>query len=326
MMQKTVLVTGAKGFLGRFVADHYLAAGWRVVGLGHDNAKPRRCAGRHGRDAGRGAQDQGTATGRLLEWHTGDVDLVTLQALGVRPELLVHCAGGGSVSASIADPFGDYARTVGSTAAVLEFVRRSSPDTVVVYPSSAAVYGNAAHCPVTERGVALPHPASPYGSHKLMAEQLCASYAEHFGMAVAVIRFFSIYGEGLRKQLLWDACRKIGRGDDLFFGSGDESRDWLHAEDAARLIAAVAAHAGPACPIFNGASGTPTTVRDALALLYRELAPRREPRFSCEPRPGDPHDLRADIGHTLTTGWVPEVRLTQGIRRYARWFQGSCND
>ncbi|KAA6126959.1 NAD-dependent epimerase/dehydratase family protein [Cupriavidus cauae] len=306
MTEKTVLVTGARGFFGGYVVEHYLAAGWRVVGLGHGSPGSA-CAGR-------------------VVWHQAPVSLERLERLEIEPDLLVHCAGGGSVSASLRDPFGDHARTVDTTAAVLEYIRRHCPRTPVVYPSSAAVYGNAAHLPASEGSTAPLRPASPYGMHKLMAEQLCASYGAHFGVSVAVVRFFSLFGEGQRKQLLWDACRKIGQRDDLYCGTGEESRDWLHAEDAARLVAAVAAQASPACPIYNGASGTTTTVRQVLTLLYRDLAPSRHPRFSLAVRHGDPCDQCADIGHTLSTGWAPQIRLETGVRRYAQWFEAVCDD
>lgn len=307
MTEKTVLITGTRGFFGGYVAKHYLAAGWRVIGLGHGSPG---CA----------------CEGRMV-WHRADVVLENLERLEFEPDLLVHCAGGGSVSASLRDPFGEHARTVDSTAAVLEYVRRHCPRTPVVYPSSAAVYGHAAQCPASEGGAVPLRPASPYGVHKLMAEQLCAGYGAHFGVSVAVVRFFSLYGEGQRKQLLWEACRKIAQRDDLYSGTGEESRDWLHADDAARLVAAVAAHASPACPVYNGASGTATTVRQALTLLYRELAPSRHPRFSLQARHGDPCDQRADIGHTLSTGWAPQIPLDHGVQRFARWFEAAvCDD
>lgn len=317
---KTVLVTGAKGFLGRYVARHYAATGWRVIGLGHE-------------PPARGSGDPRSTYGPLdpadpsaLEWHCCDISLEALETLRPRPDLIVHCAGSGSVAASMRDPFSDHARTVGSVAAVLEYARRHCPDAVVVYPSSAAVYGNGARDPAAEQAVARQGAASPYGAHKLMAEQLCYSYAAHFGMRVAVVRFFSIYGEGLRKQLLWDACCKIRRGDDVYFGTGEESRDWLHAEDAARLVAAVAECAGGGCPVYNGASGTPATVRHALSLLYAALAPGRFPRFSQQARPGDPADLRADIARSLSLGWSPAIPISQGISRYAQWFVGAVHD
>jgi UDP-glucose 4-epimerase len=303
MANNTVLVTGARGFLGRFVVRHYLQQGWHVVGLG-----------------------RGTAASEPLpesvQWHCGEVNLPTLLAMEVQPDLIVHCAGSGSVAQSLGNPLHDYGSTVCSTAAVLDFVRQHCPRAVVVYPSSAAVYGDSACQPVDESmPTATTAPASPYGTHKLMAEQLCRSYARHFGLSVAIVRLFSIYGEGLRKQLLWDACRKIERGDHVYAGTGKECRDWMHAEDAASLMATVAAHAAPACPIFNGASGRPTTVRQALSLLYRELGSDAEPRFSHEARPGDPQSLQADTGRTRALGWAPSIDMEDGIGRYARWFE-----
>ncbi|XQU70884.1 hypothetical protein OJJOAM_003673 [Cupriavidus sp. H18C1] len=176
MTEKTVLVTGARGFFGGYVVEHYLAAGWRVVGLGHGNP--------------------GSACEGHVVWHHAPVCLERLERLEMEPDLLVHCAGGGSVSVSLRDPFGDHARTVDTTAAVLEYVRRHCPRTPVVYPSSAAVYGNAAHLPASEGSTARLRPASPYGMHKLMAEQLCASYGAHFGVSVAVVRFFRSMARG----------------------------------------------------------------------------------------------------------------------------------
>ncbi len=304
MANNTVLVTGARGFLGRFVARHYLQAGWRVAGVG------------------RGTSGGDDALDEAVQWHSGEVDLRTLLALNLRPDLIVHCAGGGSVANSLGEPLRDYGSTVCSTAAVLDFVRQHCPGCVVVYPSSAAVYGDSACDPVDESMPAVATaPASPYGTHKLMAEQLCISYARHFGLSVAVVRLFSIYGEGLRKQLLWDACRKIERGDHLYAGTGNECRDWMHAEDAARLLAMVAAHATPDCPIFNGASGRPTTVRHALQLLYRELGVQVTPSFSHQARAGDPRSLQADMGRAHALGWAPVIDMEMGIGRYARWFE-----
>jgi len=298
-----VLVTGARGFLGGFVLRHYVRAGWDVIGLG--------------RDAAPGAEPVPAS----VAWHAGEVTLETLTSLGLRPDLIVHCAGSGSVPGSFSDPAGDLRDTVHSTAAVLEFVRQHCPGCVVVYPSSAAVYGNAAGAPVDEDSpVSIHAPGSPYGTHKLMAEQLCLSYGRHFGLSVAIVRLFSIYGEGLRKQLLWDACQKIERGDHVYGGTGGECRDWMHAEDAARLLAAVAPYAEPECPIFNGASGEPTTVRDVLHLLYRELGVHAAPRFSQRARPGDPTSLQADTSRALAIGWTPSIDLEHGIARYARWY------
>ena len=128
------------------------------------------------------------------------------------------------------DPFADFQRTVGSTAALLEYIRVDCPGAALVYPSSAAVYGHAVQLPMQEDGPL--RPVSPYGVHKKFAEDLIRSHCVMFGLRASIVRLFSIYGEGFRKQLLWDACRKLLAGEREFFGIGDETRDWLHVDDA----------------------------------------------------------------------------------------------
>ena len=75
--------------------------------------------------------------------------------------------------------------------------------------SSAAVYGPGHEGPIGED--ARLDPASPYGCHKLVMELLCRSYARSFGVSIVLLRLFSVYGEGLQKQLLWDLCSKLAR-------------------------------------------------------------------------------------------------------------------
>ena len=112
------------------------------------------------------------------------------------------------------------------------------------------MYGNADALPIAESTPI--NPISPYGVHKQIAEELIRSYAHHFSLSVAIVRFFSLYGPGLRKQLLWDACTKIEKGDFDFYGTGHEVRDWLHVQDAARLLLTLPSHASSDAVIVNG--------------------------------------------------------------------------
>ena len=227
------MVTGANGFLGRHVARLFAQKGFEVLGIGH----------------GEWAREKWTEWG-LSDWHCADVTLKSLQRYGGKPTAILHCAGSGSVGFSIQDPLADFQRTVATTAHVLEYVRLSAPCARVVYPSSASVYGVAAVLPIPEGFRTVP--ISQYGVHKLMAEQVVASFARQFGIPASIVRLFSVYGCGLRKQLLWDACRKFAAGDMLFMGTGDEVRDWLHVEDAAQLMLAAARNASAECPTVNG--------------------------------------------------------------------------
>src|SRR6202012_4896575 len=106
----------------------------------------------------------------------------------------------------------------------------------LIVASSAAVYGAQHAGPIAEQDALVP--MSPYGQHKLMMEQLCRSYAMTFGIRSTVVRLFSVYGASLRKQLLWDVCSRLHRGERslMLGGTGREIRDWIHVRDVVRLL------------------------------------------------------------------------------------------
>ena len=295
------LVTGAHGFLGRHVARALAEAGWRVAGIGHGDwtVAAQRSFG-------------------IAEWREADITPDALAGLG-DPELIVHCAGGGSVAASLADPPGDFARTVATTAAVLDFARRQARPPRIVYPSSPAVHGAGAGGSAREDAAL--KPISPYGLHKKMAEDLCRFHAAQYGIPVAVVRLFSVYGAGLRKQLLWDACNKIAADNAVFAGTGDEVRDWLHIDDAAALLLRAAEKAGPACPTVDGGTGIGTPNRAVLQSLCALLDRGDAPSFSGASRAGDPPRYVADLTAARRWGWEPRRALADGLQLYVRWFK-----
>lgn len=302
-MAKTVLVTGAHGFLGRHVASQLAGDGWTVVGLGH----------------GEWLSEQDHTQWGISAWHCGDVTVASLLACGVVPDAIVHCAGSGSVAYSIDSPYQDFQRTVTTTLEVLEFVRRHAPEARVVYPSSVSVYGAVKQLPIDESAEL--QPVSPYGVHKLMAEELCRSYSRTYHLSTAIVRFFSLYGAGLRKQLLWDACQKTLHGEAGFFGTGEESRDWLHISDAANLLVMAITHASMESPVVNGGTGAGVTVREILQELFRCLGQTGGPTFNGLVRSGDPAHYISDIARARAWGWQPQVNWRDGMREYADWFR-----
>ena len=74
--------------------------------------------------------------------------------------------------------------------------------------------------------------------HKLMMEQVCRSYGAAFGLRTIVARLFSVYGLGLRKQLLWDLCKKLSEeGSSVQLGgTGEELRDWVDVGDVTHAL------------------------------------------------------------------------------------------
>jgi UDP-glucose 4-epimerase len=226
------------------------------------------------------------------------------------------------VGFSVTHPYQDFQRTTQTTVAVLEYVRLHAPQAKVVLPSSAAVYGAVKDLPIVESAPL--QPISPYGVHKRLAEELCQSYARSYQMRVAAVRFFSIYGIGLRKQLVWDACRKLSASDVAFSGTGDERRDWLHVTDAAELLACAAEHASAQCQVVNGGSGNAATVRDVVSRLAAHFPQADAPCFTGAARPGDPAHYHADVSRALKLGWRPRVALSDGLAEYVDWFRAGA--
>lgn len=309
MTKETALVTGAFGFIGRNVARQLAREGWTVWGLGH------------------GTWTEGEARQwGITAWHRGSVTLDHLRSLGLKPELVVHCAGTRAVADSYADPHREFQRTAGATADVLEFLRQTCPGSRIVLTSSAGVYGEPTAVPIAESAPLAP--VSPYGVFKRLAEELCLAYCDHFGIHATVLRLFSIYGAGLRKQFLWDACRKLLAGDQVFNGTGQEVRDWLHIDDLAKLVALLSrSPADRRFEVLNVGSGQPTKVRDLLLVLAAELGvPQQELKFSGKGPPGNPHAMVADIARAREAGWNPRQDLVQGARSYVAWYRDAIQD
>jgi UDP-glucose 4-epimerase len=302
MSKNTILVTGGFGFLGRAIARKFKQLDFRVVGIGRGHWAPEE-ARAHGFDL----------------WLNAGVTLSGLMTFKEEFELIAHCAGNGSVGYSLTNPLQDFGKTVQSTADLLEFVRLKGSIALVIYPSSAGVYGAKPDLPIRE--IDELDPISPYGTHKRVAEELLASYSRSFGVNVAVIRFFSIYGPGLTKQLLWDASVKLrdaARSPAIFWGTGEETRDWIFSEDAAELVAAVSKHRH-AFTVLNGACGVRTTVNETLLELCDALDIKGDFSFNNVVREGDPRFYHADVSRSAALGWKPEVPLSNGIERYVKW-------
>ena len=305
--QAVVWVTGAYGFIGRVLCAQLKAMGHSVGGIGH-GAWPQSEFKNYGIDA----------------WVNGDISTGNLHLLknevGV-PEMIFHLAGGSSVGSAIAQPKEDFNRTVGATVEVLEWIRENKVNTKVVAVSSAAVYGGGYVGPIEVSSELRPY--SPYGHHKLMMENLCRSYGDCYGISSVVGRLFSVYGAGLKKQLLWDLCNKVESDspDIELGGTGEEIRDWIHVDDAVKGLIALAPLASASCPTFNLGSGVGTSVFGVAKLLLFAFSATNGPlkaiAFTGKVRQGDPFSLIASnpfMSKALT------MNLSSGIEEYVRWY------
>ncbi|MBR0843852.1 SDR family oxidoreductase [Bradyrhizobium liaoningense] len=307
----SIWVTGANGFIGRYLVRELAGAGHAVHGVGH------------------GAIDPGDARQLGLEtWINGEVDAANLNALAAAhglPSRVFHLAGGSSVGSSIARPLEDFSRTVTSTAHLLEWLRGFAPKSLLVVASSAAVYGAHHVGPIPESAV--PSPMSPYGEHKLMMEQLCRSYARSFGIRCVVVRLFSVYGPNLRKQLLWDICCRLWTEERSLAlgGTGAEMRDWTDVRDVVRLLAQLTAVARPGgFDVINGGAGRGASVSTIAEGLIKHWESHTVVHYSGITRPGDPVSLLADDRRLRDMNFVWRIPLERGLADYVEWFKGQA--
>lgn len=298
MKTKNVLVTGSSGFIGRWLVETLLRQGHRVMGVDVEEAR--------------------LPCQRSFRFTKGTIDGASLKKIKFVPDWIFHCAGGGSVGFAESHPLADFRMNVETCLEILAFAGNLGRSCPVVLVSSAAVYGNTVRKRSKKESRLLP--LSNYGFHKRLAEQLFRHYAQRWSVPSVIVRLFSVYGEGLRKQVFWEAAQKMWRGERVFFGNGRETRDFVHVEDVCRFLVKVISKARRAAPIYNCGRGKPVSMRSALALLAKHLN-RPPPRFNGQVRPGDPRHLVADPSMIRGLGWSPKIDFPEGILRYADWFQ-----
>jgi len=295
-----LLILGSEGFIGHHLVQHFLDLQYGV----------------HGCDLFETAQHSGytyTKVSRLSpEWE----EIFAKQNF----DFCINAAGSGNVPYSMTHPLSDFESNTLDTMRVLDAIRRLNKNCRYLHISSAAVYGNPEKLPIHENDKK--NPLSPYGWNKLMAEQVCREYHIVYGIATAVIRPFSVYGKGLRKQLLWDICSKLDKSDAIqLFGTGNESRDFIHVKDLITLAQNIIEKAAFAGDTFNAASGEETTIQTVAGIFETYYEGKKKIQFSGEVRKGDPLNWRADISGIKALGFRPSVPLREGIGNYISWFQ-----
>ncbi len=303
------LVTGAAGFIGSTLTDRLLADGIGVTGVDcftdyYDPALKRRnleAAQRH-------------ADFRLLELDLGEAELAALPEVDV----VFHQAAQAGVRASWGRDFATYVHhNILATQRLLERYRDAKLERFV-YASSSSVYGDAERFPTDE--ALLPRPFSPYGVSKLAGEHLVLLYGRNFGMHVAALRYFTVYGPRQRPDMAFHKfCKAMLRGEEIaVYGDGRQSRDFTYIDDAVEANVRAWRRSTPQ-GVYNVGGGSQVDVLEAIALLERALGVKARLRFETRP-PGDPLRTRADATRLQTElGYTTRVGIGEGLVAEANW-------
>jgi GDP-4-dehydro-6-deoxy-D-mannose reductase len=304
--ERTLLLVGARGFVGTHLRQAASEVGLNVVGAsrrGGDEAPP--CD--------------------LLDRAALEECLRT-----VAPDLIVNAAGDPSVARSWERPDETYAVNAAGVLNLLEAAACTAPGAHLVCLSSAAVYGRPGEGAMPLGEEAPLAPVSPYGEAKLAMEGFCREAERSGGLRVAVVRAFNLIGPG---QPPFNAASSLARqiaeeelgGQtvvELTLGNPEAARDLIDVRDAARAL--VQLSSSRVAGTFNLCSGRAHTVAELAAALAPltplEVDTRTDPALA---RPSDPALLLGDPTRLReATGFAPEIPLERSLVDLLKWWRG----
>jgi len=314
---RSVLVTGARGFVGGWLAKALLEGGDRVVSFDRRRVSEKPSAvGMLGIE-----EDLVQVEGDLCDG--AELERV-LAENGI--DTVFHLAAETIVSTVQASPVQGFESNVRGTWTLLQACLDSGV-AKVVFASSDKAYG--AHQTLPYREDFPLQPTAPYEASKAAADLIARSYWHSYGLPIAVTRFANIYGGGDLNfsRLIPEAVSAAlsGRAS-VLRSDGSPERDFLYVEDAASAYLAIAGGLerddvrGEA---FNAGGGRSYAVGDVVALIAElsgtgvkpDIRGTGNPEGEIDRQYVDPSKLRE------TLGWEPKVGLDEGLERTIDWYR-----
>lgn len=311
------LVTGARGFVGGWLAKALLERGDRVVSFDR-----RRVTEKPSAVGMLGIEDE------LIQVEGDLCDAAELERVldSNRVESVFHLAAETIVAAVQASPVQGFESNVRGTWTLLQACLEHRVSRVV-FASSDKAYG--AHETLPYREDFPLRPTAPYEASKAAADLIARSYWHSYGLPVAVTRFANVYGGGDLNfsRLVPEAISAAldGRAP-VLRSDGSPERDFLYVEDAASAYLAIADELhrddvrGEA---FNAGGGRSHPVGDVVARIARLAGTGVEPDIRGAGNPEGEIDRQyvdaAKLRETL--GWEPQVDLEEGLARTLEWYR-----
>lgn len=314
----TILVTGGAGFIGSHLCEHFLSKGHRVISLDNfdDFYNP----------AIKEQNINSLLKNENYELVRGDIrDAAVLKNIFEKNtvDCVVHLAAKAGVRPSIQQPVHYMDVNVNGTANLLESMRRAGVNRFV-FGSSSSIYGNQEKMPFSETDD-VSRPISPYAASKHSGELISYTYHHLYGMDVACLRFFTVYGPRQRPDLAIHKFTQLALdGQPIpLYGDGGTRRDYTFVGDIVQGISKLIESKDWRYEVFNLGCGNPVTLLDMVKAVEQALGKPLEINF-LEKQPGDVEQTHADIRKAQAFfGYQPTVSLQEGVRQFVEWFRGT---
>ncbi len=312
---KTILLTGAAGFIGSHLAEKLLAKNYAVLGLDNfDDFYPREIK----------AKNISVALNydnyKLIEGDIREKELLEKIFAENEIETVIHLAAKAGVRPSIENAAEYYDVNINGTTAILETMRKFKVNNLI-FASSSSVYGNSERVPFSENDFEL-LPISPYAATKLNGETLCHVYHHLFGFNVFALRFFTVYGSRQRPDLaIHKFAKKILAGEKIpVYGDGSSRRDYTYIDDIIQGVT-LALEKLNGFEIINLGESRTVGLLEMIELLEKIIGKKARTEF-LPMQPGDVRQTYADISKAKKLlGYNPEYPIEKGLENFIEWLR-----
>ncbi|MBN8555143.1 MAG: NAD-dependent epimerase [Deltaproteobacteria bacterium] len=332
----TILVTGAAGFIGFFVAKVLLSKGFQVVGL--DNMSPYY-------DLKLKADRLEILTSTYKnQFQFVKVDIADRENLKAvfekhRPRKVIHLAAQAGVRYSITNPEVYVQSNLVGFANILEGVRQTSCEHLI-YASTSSVYGASTKIPFSVHEDA-DHPVSLYGATKRANELMAHSYSMMFQIPTTGLRFFTVYGPWGRPDMaLFLFTKNILENKPIdVFNHGDHKRDFTYIDDIVEGIVSIAIGDAPQeNPNWNSKTSDPATSSAPYRIynignnrseplnryieVIEEVLQKKATKNFLPLQKGDVPETHANIDDLVSDyGFKPKTRIEVGVKNFVQWYR-----
>lgn len=291
-------ITGIGGFIGTHLARALRDGGHEVTGLSLEPGGP------------------GVRRGDIL-----DPPSLRAALIDTSPDVVFHLAAFAATGGAEKRPDEAMRVNVEGTLHVLEAVRSAAPESRVVLPTSAAVYGvlQEGEIPATEETPL--RPAHPYAVSKVCVHYLGHAFARAYSLEVVEARLFNVIGPGQQKGFVVpDLAAQLAAGAaELRVQRLDTSRDFVDVRDAVRALAWMAG-GGKAGEVYHVCSGVSTSIQRIVDLLVEACGRRVKVVDTGEGGPGAKVSVGSFAKLAAACDWKPEIPIEQSVRDvYADW-------
>ena len=345
LSDKTILVTGAAGFIGSNLAKALLRTVPGVHVLGVDNCndyydvalKEYRL-----REIGRLAASVEGITWTFVKGNIADKGLMDSLFAEYRPAVVVNLAAQAGVRYSIDHPDVYIESNLIGFYNILEACRHY-PVEHLVYASSSSVYGSNKKVPYSTEDK-VDNPVSLYAATKKSNELMAHAYSKLYNIPSTGLRFFTVYGPAGRPDMAYFGfTNKLRKGDTIqIFNFGNCKRDFTYVDDIVEGIQRVMVRAPrkqtgedglpvPPYAVYNIGNSSPENLLDFVKILSEELVSAgvlpEDYDFDAHMQlvPMQPGDVPVTFADTdaleADVGFRPNTTLRQGLREFARWYQ-----